>query len=181
MIYNIIPLPGHTTEPHTTNIIRRYKPIPALTEEQIARFWAKIDRRGPAECWPWLGNVTRGKLGGVYGLWAVGGSGFRPHRISYTLLVGPIPEGHTLDHLRESGICTTTLCCNPAHTEPVTQSVNTKRYRASLPRICQRGHRMAPTGNCGQCIRITGKAYYEAHRDEILAYRKNRRKTVLAL
>jgi hypothetical protein len=153
------------------HITRHTKPIPQFSEKQLARFWRRVDRRGPSECWPWKGGVTVGKWGARYGQW----NGFRPHRITYTLLVGPIPAGHTLDHLKESGICATSLCCNPAHCEPVTQSENTKRYRASLPRICKRGHRMAPTGNCGQCIRITTKAYYEAHRDELLAYHRNRR------
>lgn len=141
--------------------MKTYKPIPDFTAKQLAKFWSLVERRGPSECWPWLGTVTVGKWGAKYGVWR----GFRPHRISYTLLVGPIPAEHTLDHLKESGVCTTSLCCNPAHTEPVTQSENTKRYRASLPRICKRGHRMAPTGNCGQCIRIMGIAWRERRKN----------------
>lgn len=28
---------------------------------KIASFWEKVERRGPAECWPWLGGLSRGK------------------------------------------------------------------------------------------------------------------------
>lgn len=47
------------------------------------------------------------------------------HRFTYELLIGPIPEGLTLDHL-----CRNTGCCNPKHLEPVTASENTKRGTA---------------------------------------------------
>ena len=29
------------------------KPIPALTPEQVERFWSKVDRRGNDDCWEW--------------------------------------------------------------------------------------------------------------------------------
>ena len=48
------------------------------------------------------------------------------HRFAYELLVGPIPEGLTLDHVKARG-CTSTLCVNPAHLEPVTNEVNILR------------------------------------------------------
>jgi hypothetical protein len=41
------------------------------------------------------------------------------HRAAYTLLVAPIPDGLTIDHL-----CRNTSCVNPAHLEPVTQREN---------------------------------------------------------
>lgn len=46
---------------------------------------------------------------------------------------GPVPEGHELDHL-----CKTKPCCNDAHLEPVTHSVNMQR----VPKMthCKRGH-----------------------------------------
>lgn len=147
---------------------RKYKPIPQFTERELARFWERVDRQGPTACWLWTGGTTIAPKGGVYGVWR----GFRPHRVAYTLLVGPIPEDHTLDHLRESGICSSTLCCNPAHLEAVTQSENTKRYRRSLPRICQRGHEMDPRGNCKECIRIKTREWYARNKDRLNAKRR---------
>lgn len=104
---------------------RQFKPIPAFTEKQLLRFWSRVDRRGPDDCWPWTGHVTKGKWGAIYGMF----NGYRPHRITYTLLVGPIPDNLTLDHIKEK--CSLgALCCNPAHCEPVTQSENTMRYES---------------------------------------------------
>jgi hypothetical protein len=165
--------------------VRQYKAIPKFSDELAAKFWKLVDRRSENECWLWKGSTTSGTKGGVYGQWR----GFRPHRIAYTLLVGPIPPEHTLDHLRESGICSSTLCCNPAHLEAVTLSVNVKRYRSSLSRICKRGHQMEPTGNCKACIKIKtaewlekrGKnndyrrEWYAANRERIQEQRRARR------
>lgn len=44
------------------------------------------------------------------------------HRWVYEQEVGPIPEGHDIDHL-----CRTPACCNPEHLEPVLPEVNHRR------------------------------------------------------
>lgn len=57
------------------------------------------------------------------------------HRYYYEQLVGPIPEGHDLDHL-----CRNPRCCNPDHLEPVTRSENLRRGargRVSLEAIAE--------------------------------------------
>lgn len=85
------------------------------------RFWPKVDKRGPDECWPWLAALH--EYG--YGMISVGGKkgGMRrAHRIAYELEVGPIPEGLDLDHL-----CRNRRCVNPAHLEPVTRRENLVR------------------------------------------------------
>lgn len=96
---------------------------------------ARIERTGG--CWVWTGyrNV------GGYGRVSINGKLLLVHRIVYTALVGPIPEGLTLDHL-----CRNTSCVNPAHLEPVTLRVNTRRSdrtRASINAArthCPQGH-----------------------------------------
>lgn len=100
------------------------------------RFWAKVDRRGDDECWPWLASTMEG-----YGYFDERpfGTG-RAHRIAYMLLVGPIPAGLSLDHL-----CRNRGCVNPAHLEPVTWQVNLLRGR-TIPAVnaakthCPAGH-----------------------------------------
>jgi hypothetical protein len=44
------------------------------------------------------------------------------HRLFYERLIGPIPEGHDLDHL-----CRNRACFNPAHLEPVSRRENLRR------------------------------------------------------
>ncbi len=90
------------------------------------RFWPKVDVRGWDECWPW----TASSNGRGYGQINVKSDGrwrhVYAHRVAYELLVGPIPEGLTLDNVVAWG-CTTTLCCNPLHLEAVTHAENVKR------------------------------------------------------
>ena len=91
------------------------------------RFWASVDKRGPDECWPWLGYID------VHGY---GKQGLRyAYRAAYELMVGPIPEGLTIDHL-----CRVTWCVNPAHMEPVTRAENASRGQNGRKTHCPQGH-----------------------------------------
>lgn len=75
-------------------------------------FWDRVDASGP--CWIWTGaRSTNG-----YGNWR----GRLVHRLAYELLVGPIPDGLTIDHL-----CRVRNCVNPDHLDPVTLAVNLSR------------------------------------------------------
>lgn len=72
-------------------------------------------------CWLWGG--TRDKWG--YGKITIRQVKQSVHRVVYRELVGPIPDGLTLDHL-----CRNPPCCNPDHMEPVTNAENVRRMRA---------------------------------------------------
>lgn len=92
------------------------------------RFFAMVNKT--ETCWLWTGATLTG-----YGRFKVGGGDLMTlaHRYAYTLMVGPIPEGLTIDHL-----CRVTNCVNPDHLEPVTMAENTARK----PRVirCPQGH-----------------------------------------
>lgn len=77
-------------------------------------------------CWVWLGAAHyMGRAGEGYGrVWWKGRNALA-HRVSYEILVGEIPDGRVLDHLK--GRCTHRNCIRPDHLEPVTVAVNTMR------------------------------------------------------
>ncbi len=70
------------------------------------RFWSKVDKRGPDECWPWVGTRTAG-----YGILYTKGRGVRASRISWSLANGcTFPHGRIACHT-----CDNPGCVNPAH------------------------------------------------------------------
>jgi hypothetical protein len=72
------------------------------------RFWEKVDKRGPDECWEWTGARTAPGWHGVS--MGPGGRKQTAHRIAWELTNGPIPEGlFALHH------CDNPPCVNPAH------------------------------------------------------------------
>jgi len=113
-------------------------------KEAVERFWAKVEVGDPGQCWLWTGSVSTAK-GHSYGVWNFWDIPYKVHRIAYSLKVGPIPEGLTIDHL-----CKTKLCCNPAHMEPVPQSVNS--VRGNLKDRCACGNpRGEKQRRCVEC------------------------------
>lgn len=102
------------------------------------RFWSKVDKRGPDECWMWTGGVMRSGYGGI-------GKGGRregiayTHRLSWELNVGPIPQGmhilHCCDLRYATGDTTYRRCVNPSHlrlgtnVENISDMVKLKRHQ----------------------------------------------------
>lgn len=96
--------------------------------ELAERFWAKVDRRGPADCWEWLGALQPGRRP-QFSVWGhvEGRSMATAHRIAYELELigdyrGRLPASIHLDHL-----CRNTACCNPGHLAPIDNATNVRR------------------------------------------------------
>ena len=123
-------------------------------------------------CWLW----TAGTCDKGYGRVRVHGRVWYTHRLVYTILVGPIPEGLELDHVRARG-CKSVACCNPDHLEAVTHAENCRRGRAGevngerqrAVTHCPQGHEYTPENTyiyadkgrqCRACLRERQHVYY---------------------
>lgn len=65
------------------------------------RFWAKVDKRGPDECWEW--TAERNENG--YGRIRVGGKRHYAHRVAWELERGAIPLGMCVCHICDNPAC----------------------------------------------------------------------------
>lgn len=125
---------------------------PPLPEDRLEALRSNAGRGGqpywvPEEngCWRWQGHLAK-KTG--YATFGYGVEGTRyatpAHRAVYEALVGPIPQGLTIDHL-----CRNTGCVNPEHLEPVTMAENLRRGESpsalnGRKTVCKRGHDLVP-------------------------------------
>jgi hypothetical protein len=153
---------------------------------KMDKFWAKVDKRGPDECWLWTGALVWDGYPRFKTTYE-GEPFVRAHRFAYRVLVGPIPAGYTIDHLCHTDECTLKeqdcphrRCCNPAHLEPVTGRDNTLRGNSVSRRNaekthCLRGHPLSgdnlyvsPAGdrNCRTCQRAKHKRRNQALKEE---------------
>lgn len=99
------------------------------------RFWSKVDKRGPADCWNWTAHRCRG-----YGMFRLNGKMRRAPRVSWEWDRDlPIADGLVICHT-----CDNPACVNPAHLFLATREWN-NADRDTKDRQA-RGERM----NCGK-------------------------------
>jgi hypothetical protein len=144
------------------------------------RFWAKVVRREPTECWPWMGRVD---LCG-YGTMVAHRKSRRATHIAWEIANGrPFPVG--LDAMHH---CDNPTCVNPAHIKPATKKENmqdcVRKGRLKLNVVpgwqkslthCRRGHAfdetntyMHPSGSrqCRICARACRRKWQVEKRPE---------------
>lgn len=81
------------------------------------RFWAKVDRRGPNDCWIFTG---KGRYSGDYGLLKFNSARLAAHRVSWEIANNmKIPDGQIILH-----ICDNPPCVNPSHLKVGTRKQN---------------------------------------------------------
>lgn len=120
-----------------------------VTERDVIRFWSKVERRGPDDCWPW-----RGATDGRYGQFSVKGRRFKASRVALSLVTGVSLNTEKLACHK----CDNPPCCNPAHLFWGTMSDNIRdainKGRCGISRMiegnanrrkthCKRGHELA--------------------------------------
>lgn len=77
-----------------------------VTEQQLANFAVKVDKRSHDECWEWLASKDRHGYGQI----RLNGETYRAHRMAWALFFGDIPEGKLILHK-----CNNRACVNPYH------------------------------------------------------------------
>lgn len=114
------------------------------------RFWAKVDRRGPDDCWPWGGTITQDGYGAI----ARGKKIHAAHRLSYQLGGGTIPPGAVVDHRCHDpqecagGVtCPHRSCMNPNHLRVLTNEENRRLGHTKRP---QNGENQRAKTHCPQ-------------------------------
>jgi hypothetical protein len=74
-------------------------------EKYNERFWKRVNKGTPNECWEWQGASSEG-----YGISSHKGKHTRVHRIAFILSFGSIPDGMWVVHS-----CHNKICVNPKH------------------------------------------------------------------
>ena len=72
------------------------------------RFWTKVERLGPDDCWPWKAAPRRKDQG--YGAFWLNGRHQPSSKVAWLLTNGSVPEMQQVCHR-----CDNPSCCNPNH------------------------------------------------------------------
>lgn len=126
------------------------------------RFWAKVDKRGPEECWLWLGSMD----GNGYGQINVAGRPLKAHRVVLMVQGHAIPPGAQVHHA-----CGERACCNPHHLEITgSQAEHSAKHRSGCSKHGEAEIREVRSGKnvgmryCRECNRLKAARRRDARR-----------------
>jgi hypothetical protein len=142
----------------------------------LARYWAKVDRRGPDECWRWKGARTEGGYGQIAAGTTRRGRGVRVLATHVALAIDNRPRpssGHVAMHK-----CDNPLCVNPDHLAWGTHFENMADMRAKERSGAQRRAAALIDANAVRLGR--GTALMKLTEDQV-RYIRSSDKTILAL
>lgn len=141
---------------------------PASLPILAKRFWIKVNRLSDTECWPWIGS----KRTDGYGVIRWHNCQLKAHRVAW-ILTNPDQRLNWLSHNDSHSMvidhtCSSKDCCNPAHLEAVSQSVNAIRYqRSRFKGLCIKGHAKEYGRLCKTCWTEYMREYRKSNRDRI--------------
>lgn len=142
-----------------------------MDSSTISRFWSKVERREPSDCWTWIGTPwSRG-----YGRMVVGGRDVAAHRLAYMIAHGL----ESLDGGEVHHECGNRGCVNPSHLTFEDSHASHLKRHTDARTACRRGHEYVegshvvyPSGkrDCLECRRISRLA--GAHEAAVAAYHR---------
>lgn len=121
---------------HTCELAYRKKQAKTIEE----RFWSRVEKRGPNECWPnsWApGSNGRGMFTMIHG------TTIYASRAAWIMTHGPIPNGLCVLHTCDNGWCT-----NPKHLYLGTKGRNNTDRK-------ERGRNYNQKGERSHCAKLT--------------------------
>jgi len=132
------------------------------------RFWHKVIPNEETGCWEWCAAHNRKG----YGHFGWNGRHHMAHRVSFTVLVGPIPEGKEVHH-----ICVNPPCVRPDHLAAVTHLENMQASSSPIMKKakqthCKRGHAFTPENTFIRKLR--GRRHRRCRRCQADAERERR-------
>jgi len=121
------------TDPYYLHLLRVYKH--SQSHKTLLRQYQKSQTQAfeGIACWEWQGSLDAsgyGRCGKIIN----GHQEKYAHRAVYRAFVGPIPDGHEIDHR-----CRNRRCGNPRHLRPLTHQENCQ-YRNEVQEQCSFGH-----------------------------------------